>query len=72
MKFLLFLSMFISLSTFAENSEPSKKMEKKEKMDYGDKQLHQRDVCRKPVEFLETRYGMTKEEIEKAKAKCTY
>lgn len=72
MKIFLFLSMFFSLSTFAENSKPSKNMEKKEKMDYGDRQLHQRDVCRKPVEFLETRYGMTKEEIEKAKAMCPY
>lgn len=73
MKLFLFVSICFSFSVFAQNSEPQKKVEKtKEVIDYGDKQLHQRDICRRPVEFLETRYGMTKEEIAKAKAKCPY
>lgn len=52
----------------------NKKEEKKpEKRDYGDKQLLQRDVCRKPIEALETKYSdLTKEQLEKMKAKCSY
>jgi len=42
-------------------------------MDYGDKQLLKRDSCRKPIEYLQTRYpDMKKEDLEKMKAKCEY
>lgn len=70
MKTLLVLSFLFSLNALAQTEDNAKK--EKDKMDYGDKQLLQRDICRKPVEYLETRYGMTKEEIQKQKAKCTY
>lgn len=72
MKTLTILTLLLSLSAFAQ-SDDSKKDDKKDKMDYGDKQLLQRDTCRKPIEALETKYpNMTKEELEKMKAKCAY
>lgn len=70
MKTFIVLSLILSLNSFAEDS---KKEEKKESMDDGDKQLLSRDVCRKPMEYLETRYSQfKKEELEKMKAKCKY
>ena len=70
MKSLFILSLLFSLNVLAESEDNAKK--EKDKMDHGDKQLLQRDICRKPVEYLESRYGMTKEEIQKQKEKCTY
>jgi len=70
MKTLFILTLFISLNSHALSDE--KKEEKKE-MDYGDKQLLKRDSCRKPIEYLQTRYpDMKKEDLEKMKAKCEY
>lgn len=70
MKTFIILSLLVSLNALAEDS---KKEEKKESMDDGDKQLLNRDVCRKPIEYLETRYSQfKKEELEKMKAKCKY
>ncbi len=72
MKTLIILSLFMSFNALA-NSEESKKDEKKNQMDYGDKQLLKRDTCRKPIEALETKYpDYTKEELEKMKSKCEY
>lgn len=72
MKTLIILTLFLSLNAMA-NSDESKKDEKKAQMDYGDKQLLKRDSCRKPIEYLETRYpDVKKEELEKMKANCTY
>lgn len=70
MKTFIILSLLVCLNALAEDS---KKEEKKESMDDGDKQLLNRDVCRKPIEYLETRYSQfKKEELEKMKAKCKY
>ena len=72
MKTLFFLSLVLSLNTFAQ-TDTTKTKDKKDKMDYGDKQLLKRDTCRKPMEALQTKYPeMTKEDLEKMKAKCEY
>jgi len=70
MKTIILLSLLLSLNALAEDP---KKEEKKETMDYGDKQLMKRDTCRKPIEYLQTRYpDVKKEDLEKMKAKCEY
>ncbi|WPU64348.1 hypothetical protein [Peredibacter starrii] len=66
MKTFILFTIFLSLTSFAAE-DPRKKM------DYGDKQLLQRDVCRKPIEYLQTRYpDFTKEQLEKMKSECKY
>lgn len=74
MKTLLILTILVSVNSYAQSDEASKKLaEEKSKMDYGDKQLLKRDTCRKPIEALETKYpNLTKAELEKMKANCTY
>ena len=63
-------TLLLSFHSWAQSSE-SKLEEAKKKMDYGDKQLFQRDICRKPIEYLETRYSdFTKAQLEEMKAKC--
>ena len=70
MKTFIIFTLFLSLNALAEEA---KKEVKKDTMDYGDKQLLKRDTCRKPIEALETKYpNLTKEELEKMKAKCEY
>lgn len=69
---LIFLFLSLSFSSFAEDKR-AKETAQKEKMDYGDKQLLKRNVCRKPIEHLETRYkGISKEKLEKMKSECEY
>ena len=71
MKTLFILTLIVSINSYAQSDE--KKDEKKDSMDYGDKQLLKRDTCRRPIEYLQTRYpDMKKEELEKMKAKCAY
>lgn len=74
MKTLIIMTLLISLNAFSKTTDSSKKeQEKKEERDYGDKQLLERDTCRKPIEALETKYpDLKKEELEKMKAKCDY
>jgi hypothetical protein len=50
MKTLFILTLFVSLNSLAFADESKKESDKKDKMDYGDKQLLQRDTCRKPIE----------------------
>lgn len=70
MKTFIIFVLFLSLNALAEDP---KKDEKKDTMDYGDKQLLKRDTCRRPIEYLQTRYpDMKKEDLEKMKAKCEY
>jgi len=70
MKTIIMLTLLLSLNVQAQDP---KKEEKKETMDYGDKQLMKRDTCRKPIEYLQTRYpDVKKEDLEKMKAKCEY
>lgn len=71
MKLFIF-AVLITTSAFAQY-DAKKDDKKKEKMDYGDKQLLNRDSCRKPIEALETKYPQyTREQLEKMKAKCDY
>ena len=74
MKTLIIFSLLLSFNVYAQKSDDSKKdSSKKEEMDYGDKQLLKRDTCRKPIEYLETRYpNKTKEELEKMMKDCSY
>jgi hypothetical protein len=73
MKTLFALLLIFSFQSFAQSADSSKKSDKKEQMDEGDKQLLKRDTCRKPIEALETKYpNITKEELEKMKSKCDY
>lgn len=67
MKTILLLTLIVSFHAFAQSPD------KKDKMDYGDKQLLERDACRKPIEYLQTRYpDYTKEQLEKMKSECKY
>lgn len=72
MKTLLVMTILFSLQAYSRPADP-KESSKKDKMDYGDKQLLHRDACRKPMEALETKYpDIKKEELEKMKSKCDY
>lgn len=74
MRTLIALTFFFSLYAFAQNKQELGQVKsyiEKNKMDYGDQQLLMRDVCRKPIEYLETRYeGIPKETLIKMKEKC--
>lgn len=73
MKTIMIVALLFSISTFAQSNDSQKESEKKDTRDYGDKQLLQRDTCRKPIEALETKYpDIKKEDLEKMKAKCAY
>lgn len=74
MKILIAFTLMFSLNSFAQTTfEAKKEPQKKDDMDYGDKQLLRRDTCRKPMEYLETRYpNKTKEELAKMKKECAY
>ena len=73
MKTILTLSLLFSLNVFAQEANQKKEQPKKDQMDYGDKQLLRRDTCRKPMEYLETRYSdIPKEKLQKMKEDCSY
>lgn len=73
MKMIILIAFFFSFAAFSQNDEKKKDLYQKDKMDYGDKQLLNRDVCRKPIEALETKYdNIKKEELAKMKEKCGY
>lgn len=73
MKMTILIALLVSVSAFSQTNEKKKDLYHKDKMDYGDKQLLNRDVCRKPLEALETKYAnIKKEELEKMKEKCGY
>ncbi|WP_408097349.1 hypothetical protein ACJVC5_00110 [Peredibacter sp. HCB2-198] len=71
MKTLITMTLLLSFNSFAQSSNTQENPKKK--MDYGDKQLLQRDTCRRPIEYLQTRYpDFTKEQLEKMKSECKY
>jgi hypothetical protein len=75
MKIYLIITLLFSLSTLAQVPSPQSKKTPRaqDQMDEGDKQLLKRDVCRKPMEALETRYdNIEKKDLEKMKANCQY
>lgn len=72
MKTFIIFTLLLSFNSFAQSSN-SQEQDPRKKMDYGDKQLLQRDTCRKPMEYLQTRYpDFTKEQLEKMKSECKY
>jgi hypothetical protein len=75
MKTYLIITLLFSLSALAQTPSPQSKKSPKaqDQMDEADKQLLRRDVCRKPMEALETRYdNVEKKDLEKMKANCQY
>lgn len=79
MKIILTLTILFSLNTFAQTLEtgtlpkPQKEPSKYEKMDSSDEEVFKRDVCRRPIEALETRYSQySKAQLEKMKSECKY
>lgn len=68
----MILLMF-SFGVMAQTPQPKKEVPLKDQMDEGDKLLLARDVCRKPMEALETKFeGLDKKQLEKMKKDCQY
>ncbi len=74
MRTIIALTLFFSFYAYSQNKQEMKQAEdyaKKNQMDYGDKQLLMRDTCRKPIEYLETRYeNIPKETLVKMQERC--
>lgn len=74
MRTIIALSFFFSLYAFAQTQQETKQAQdyaQKNKMDDGDKQLLMRDACRKPTEYLETKYdNIPKETLKKIQERC--
>jgi FMN-dependent NADH-azoreductase len=71
MRTLIALTFFFSIYAYSQTKQEIQETSKKLKMDYGDQQLLMRDVCRKPIEYLETRYSnVPKDKLLKMKEKC--
>ncbi len=70
---IIILFFIFSLVAFTQTLTEEDKKKERAKMDDGDKQLLQRDACRKPMEALETKYEhVQKEKLEKIKDTCPY
>ncbi len=73
MKKYLIISLLFSFGLMAQVSESKKELLLKDQMDEGDKQLLNRDACRKPIEALETKYDkVDKKTLVKMKENCQY
>lgn len=74
MRTIIALSFFFSLYAYSQTQQENKLAQdyaQKAKLDYGDKQLLMRDACRKPIEYLETKYdNIPKEELQKLQKRC--
>lgn len=71
-----FFTLIILILSSESSVNSTSKIAKKEnpnsiQMDEGGKQLLKRDVCRKPIEALETKYeSISKDQLKKLKAEC--